>query len=79
MRTIVKSLITAYRWLVSPLLAPSCRYYPSCSAYALDAVEAHGALRGAWLATKRIARCHPWHAGGVDPVPPAQDAHRPHG
>ncbi len=63
--------ITGYRRFVSPLLAPRCRFYPSCSAYGLQAVQEHGALRGAWLAERRIARCHPFHPGGVDPVPPA--------
>ena len=61
--------VQAYRLVVSPLLGPNCRYYPSCSAYALDALAAHGALRGSWLAVKRVCRCHPWHPGGYDPVP----------
>ena len=65
-------LLTAYRRLVSPLLPPSCRFYPSCSAYALEAVQVHGALRGSWLAVRRLSRCHPFHAGGLDPVPPAR-------
>ncbi len=62
--------IRGYRVVVSPLLPPSCRFYPSCSAYALEAVQVHGALRGAWLAVRRLSRCHPFHAGGLDPVPP---------
>ena len=62
-------LIRAYRYAVSPLFVPSCRFHPSCSAYALEAVERHGPLRGAWLALKRLLRCHPWHSGGCDPVP----------
>jgi uncharacterized protein len=62
-------LLTGYRKFVSPLLAPRCRFYPSCSAYALEAVQVHGALRGSWLAARRLSRCHPFHAGGLDPVP----------
>jgi len=63
-------LLTGYRMFVSPLLGPRCRFYPSCSAYALEAVQVHGALRGSWLAARRLSRCHPFHAGGLDPVPP---------
>jgi uncharacterized protein len=63
-------LLTAYRRFVSPLLGPRCRFYPSCSAYALEAVLTHGAARGSWLALRRLSRCHPFHAGGMDPVPP---------
>jgi len=62
-------LLNGYRRFVSPLLAPRCRFYPSCSAYALEAVRLHGALRGSWLAARRLSRCHPFHAGGLDPVP----------
>jgi uncharacterized protein len=62
-------LLNGYRRFVSPLLAPRCRFYPSCSAYALEAVQLHGALRGTWLAARRLSRCHPFHAGGLDPVP----------
>jgi uncharacterized protein len=62
-------LLTGYRMFVSPLLGPRCRFYPSCSAYALEAVQVHGALRGSWLAARRLSRCHPFHAGGLDPVP----------
>ena len=62
-------LIRAYQYVVSPLLVQSCRFHPSCSAYALEAVERHGSVRGVWLAVKRVLRCHPWHAGGCDPVP----------
>ncbi|HEY8770863.1 MAG TPA: membrane protein insertion efficiency factor YidD [Thermoleophilaceae bacterium] len=56
---------------VSTRLPPRCRFYPSCSAYAVEALAEHGAARGAWLATRRVSRCHPWHAGGLDPVPPS--------
>ena len=62
-------LIRAYQWLLSPLLGPRCRFYPSCSQYALEALRAHGALQGSFLALRRLLRCHPWHAGGYDPVP----------
>jgi uncharacterized protein len=60
-----------YRRFISPALPPTCRFYPSCSAYALEALQVHGALRGTRLAVLRLLRCHPWHPGGVDPVPPA--------
>lgn len=62
--------LVIYRYAISPGLPASCRYYPSCSEYAIEAVETHGVIRGAWLAVRRLARCHPWHPGGVDPVPP---------
>lgn len=63
-------LLSGYRRFISPLFPPRCRFYPSCSAYALEAVQVHGALRGSWLAARRLSRCHPFHAGGIDPVPP---------
>jgi putative membrane protein insertion efficiency factor len=69
MRFVLKILIRVYQVALSPLLGPSCRYYPTCSQYAIDAIETHGSLRGTWLAIKRISRCHPWHEGGFDPVP----------
>lgn len=62
--------IKAYRIVLSPLLGPQCRFVPSCSTYALEALRVHGALRGSWLAVRRIGRCHPFHSGGYDPVPP---------
>ena len=62
-------LIRTYGYAVSPLFGPSCRYHPSCSQYAAQAIEAHGIIRGGWLALKRLGRCHPWHDGGFDPVP----------
>jgi len=65
-------LIGGYQRVVSPLLVPRCRFAPSCSAYALQAVTEHGALRGGWLAIRRIGRCHPFHPGGFDPVPPSR-------
>jgi hypothetical protein len=61
--------IRAYRKLLSPLLGQHCRFAPSCSAYAIEAVQAHGPLRGSWLAVRRVGRCHPFHDGGFDPVP----------
>lgn len=63
-------LIRGYRRFVSPLLPPSCRYTPTCSAYAVDAIVMHGAVRGSWLALRRLLRCHPWGGSGYDPVPP---------
>jgi putative membrane protein insertion efficiency factor len=71
MRTLLILVIDAYRWLLSPWLGSNCRFHPSCSGYARDAIAGHGALRGSWLAVRRIARCHPWHPGGYDPVPAA--------
>jgi hypothetical protein len=65
-------LLLGYRRCVSPLLGPRCRFYPSCSAYALEAVRVHGAVRGSWLAVARLSRCHPFHSGGLDPVPPGR-------
>jgi uncharacterized protein len=62
-------LLTFYRRFVSPLLGANCRFYPSCSAYALESVQLHGALKGTWLAMRRLSRCHPFHTGGIDPVP----------
>lgn len=62
--------IRFYQWVLSPLLPPSCRFTPTCSAYAIEAVLTHGIFRGSWLALRRILRCHPWSAGGYDPVPP---------
>lgn len=69
MKTSLIILIKAYRFWLSPFLGNQCRFYPSCSKYALEAIEAHGSLRGMWLTVARILRCHPWHEGGVDPVP----------
>ncbi|TMQ89672.1 membrane protein insertion efficiency factor YidD [Actinomadura soli] len=63
-------LVRAYRRFLSPLLGQQCRFQPSCSAYGLEALQVHGSLRGTWLTARRIARCHPFHPGGYDPVPP---------
>jgi uncharacterized protein len=62
-------LIRCYQWVISPLLGQNCRFHPSCSQYALEAVQSFGILRGGWLALKRLGRCHPWHPGGFDPPP----------
>ncbi|MFZ0140873.1 MAG: membrane protein insertion efficiency factor YidD [Aeromicrobium sp.] len=69
MKYVLIALLKAYRFAISPLYGQVCRYHPTCSAYALEAVQSHGALRGTWLAMRRVARCHPWAAGGYDPVP----------
>lgn len=69
MRAILTGPIRAYQRFLSPLLGPRCRFHPSCSHYALEAIERFGAGRGSWLAVKRISRCHPLNAGGLDPVP----------
>jgi len=68
------ALIGGYRRFISPLLGTRCRFAPSCSAYALEAVQEHGALRGSWLAVRRVARCQPFNKGGFDPVPPGRAA-----
>ncbi|ADU28290.1 membrane protein insertion efficiency factor YidD [Ethanoligenens harbinense] len=69
MKQLLLALIRFYRRFVSPLKPPSCRYYPTCSQYAAQAIERFGALRGGWLAVRRILRCHPFNPGGIDPVP----------
>ena len=69
MKQILILLVRGYQVVLSPLLPAACRYHPTCSYYAVEALEKHGALRGGWLAVKRIARCHPFRAGGFDPVP----------
>ena len=70
LKKIFTLLIGFYQKVISPLTPPSCRFQPTCSAYAIEAIKTHGALRGGWLAVRRIARCHPWGGHGFDPVPP---------
>ena len=72
-RLVIVGLLHTYRAVVSPWYGPVCRFYPSCSEYALIAVHRHGVLRGSWLAGRRLLRCHPWNSGGVDLVPPVAD------
>lgn len=76
MKRLVLTLLKGYSYLVSPLLGNNCRYYPSCSAYTREAVEIHGVLRGLWMGTRRILRCHPFHEGGYDPVPGSESGCR---
>ncbi|MDR1461814.1 MAG: membrane protein insertion efficiency factor YidD [Azoarcus sp.] len=76
-RRFLVALIRGYQLGISPLLGPRCRFYPSCSDYAREAIAVHGIRKGGWLALARILRCHPWHPGGVDPVPPRRDSAAP--
>jgi putative membrane protein insertion efficiency factor len=69
MKTIFLLLIRFYQRAISPFLPPSCRFYPSCSHYGLEAIQRFGAIKGGWLTVKRLAKCHPFHPGGIDPVP----------
>ncbi len=73
MSKVLVALLRAYQLVVSPLLGPRCKYYPTCSSYAIEAVRVHGALRGAGMATWRVLRCNPFSNGGLDPVPPRHD------
>jgi len=77
MRHLAVFLIRLYQWTVSPLLGPTCRFHPSCSQYALEALLRFGVLRGSVLALKRLGRCHPWHPGGFDPVPASRGGPHP--
>jgi putative membrane protein insertion efficiency factor len=82
MRTALSFLLALpvrfYRYFISPMLPPSCRYSPTCSEYALEALRVHGPFRGSWLALRRLARCHPWGGHGHDPVPARHPGHCPH-
>ena len=69
--------IRAYQLVISPLLGPRCRFYPSCSAYAVEAITTRGSVVGLWLTARRLLRCHPWNPGGLDPVPPTSRPERP--
>ena len=69
MKTLLLGALRAYRYLLRPMLGANCRFYPSCSDYAREAIEQYGPLRGVWLAIRRVGRCHPYHPGGFDPVP----------
>ena len=69
MKRVLMEWIRLYRRWISPWLPPNCRFHPSCSEYTYGAIEKWGSLRGGWLALRRLLRCHPWHSGGVDPVP----------
>ncbi|MDV6316511.1 membrane protein insertion efficiency factor YidD [Idiomarina sp. HP20-50] len=77
LRTIPIALIKVYQWFISPLLGPRCRFYPSCSHYACEAIQKHGTIRGIGLAAVRVGKCHPAHEGGYDPVPPAKQDAKP--
>lgn len=77
-RVAMMGMIHAYRWTLSPLLGPCCRYTPSCSHYGLEAIGRHGALRGGWLTLRRLLRCHPWGGSGYDPVPPREQPQHRH-
>ena len=73
-RRALLAVVGFYSRAISPALPPRCRFYPTCSAYAAEAIERHGAARGSWLAVRRILKCAPWHPGGLDPVPPRRDS-----
>ena len=73
MKKLIKGLIRGYQLAISPFLGQRCRFYPSCSEYTMEAVDRHGVARGLWLGVKRVSRCHPWHPGGVDPVPDPEE------
>ncbi|MGL5511268.1 MAG: membrane protein insertion efficiency factor YidD [Microcoleaceae cyanobacterium] len=74
LKKILIAILQGYKKIISPLLPPACRYYPTCSEYAMEAIDRFGIFTGSWLATKRILRCHPFHPGGYDPVPEKHSA-----
>ena len=69
MRFLLITLIKIYKYFISPLLGPRCRFYPSCSSYGIEAIQLHGAIKGSYLTLRRLLKCHPFHEGGIDPVP----------
>jgi len=73
--TMLIGAVRTYQWTIRPVIGAHCRFEPSCSHYAIEALAVHGALRGSALAARRVLRCNPWHEGGLDPVPPAQSLH----
>ena len=79
MQAILIILIRGYRLLLSPWFGSQCRFYPTCSAYAEEAIQAHGAWKGFYLTLFRLGKCHPWHTGGVDPIPPRKQSETLHG
>jgi len=78
MKRVLVALVRGYARYISPFFAPHCRFYPTCSAYAQEAIERFGPLRGSWLAVRRLGRCHPFHPGGYDPVPDGDRSHSAH-
>lgn len=76
MSSVLIAILRLYQWLISPLLGPRCRFHPSCSHYAVEALQRHGVTKGGYLALRRLACCHPWHPGGFDPVPDNTSADR---
>jgi uncharacterized protein len=78
MRFVAEFLIRVYQWTLSPFLGRNCRFYPTCSNYALEAIHEHGTLRGGWLTLRRLSKCHPFHPGGYDPPPRSIPSHSGH-
>lgn len=79
MQALFLFLVRGYRLVLSPWFGSQCRFYPTCSAYAEEAISTHGACKGLYLTVRRLGKCHPWHAGGIDPVPPRQLQENYHG